>query len=333
MSKKEKNNWTNWHHLVHKAIIKDAQFIPNGIKLLIAVSGGQDSMALLTLFRDIKDYHDWEIYVWHGDHQWHSKSSIYSEELKTFCNYKQIKFYSDKADYLEVSTEEKARNWRYQKLNDIAKKLVEPNKAINNIYILTGHTSSDNAETFLLNLARGSSYKGLTGIPNKRLSDNNVYIVRPILHLSRGDTLKICEELKIPIWIDPTNLDLKLKRNIIRKNIIENLEKIYPGCSSRINNFTQKMNKFNKERTDLGKLALEACLDKKMIKRDKFNTLGLEARSTLLNQLFKEKFPKQIKSNNIDNIAKEIFKKNKGNIDLPQGIKIVWNTSYIKLIN
>ena len=61
MSKKEKNNWTNWHHLVHKAIIKDAQFIPNGIKLLIAVSGGQDSMALLTLFRDIKDYHGWEI--------------------------------------------------------------------------------------------------------------------------------------------------------------------------------------------------------------------------------------------------------------------------------
>ena len=67
MSKKEKNNWTNWHHHLHKAIIKDAKFIPNGIKLLIAVSGGQDSMALLALFKDIKDYHDWEIYVWHGD--------------------------------------------------------------------------------------------------------------------------------------------------------------------------------------------------------------------------------------------------------------------------
>ena len=92
MSKKEKNNWTNWHHLVHKAIIKDARFIPNGIKLLIAVSGGQDSMALLTLFKDIKDHHNWEIYVWHGDHQWHSKSSTYSEELKAFCNYKKIKF-------------------------------------------------------------------------------------------------------------------------------------------------------------------------------------------------------------------------------------------------
>ena len=145
--------------------------------------------------------------------------------------------------------------------------------------------------------------------------------------------MKICEELKIPIWIDPTNLDLKLKRNIIRKNILENLEKIYPGCSLRINTFTQKMNKFSGERTDLCKLALESCLDKNMIKRDKFNTLGLEARSTLLNQLFKEKFPKQIKSNRIDNIAKEIFNKNKGNIDLPHGIKIIWNKRYIEFIN
>ena len=333
MSKKEKNNWTNWHHLVHKAIIKDARFIPNGIKLLIAVSGGQDSMALLTLFKDIKDYHDWEIYVWHGDHQWHSQSSIYAEELKAFCNYKKIRFYSDKAEYIEVSTEEKARNWRYQKLHDTAKKLVGSNEGIDDVYILTGHTSSDNAETFLLNLARGSSYKGLTGIPNKRLSENNFYIVRPILNFSRADTLKICKELRIPIWIDPTNLDLEIKRNIIRKNILENLEKIYPGCCSRINTFIQKMNQYEKERSDLCNLAIQACLEKNMIKRDKFNGLGLAARSTLLNQLFRTKFPKQVKSKDLDKIARDILKKSKGIIDLPNGIKIVWNKNYINFTN
>ena len=333
MSKTGKNNWTNWHHLLHKTIIDDKTLLPKGIKLLIAVSGGQDSMALLTLFEDIKYYHDWDIYVWHGDHQWHSKSNIYSEELKIFCNCKKIKFYSDKAEYIKVSSEEKARNWRYQKLYDTAKKLVGPNNRRDNIYILTGHTSSDNAETFLLNLARGSSYKGLTGIPKKRLINNDFYIVRPILNFSRADTSKICEELKIPTWIDPTNLDLKIKRNIIRNDILENLEKIYPGCSSRINTFTQKMNKYETERTDLCKLALEACLDKQMIIRDKFNTLGLEARSTLLNQLFKEKFSKQIRSSNLDNIAEEIFKKNKGSIDLPSGTKIIWNKGYIEFTN
>jgi len=333
MSKVEKNNWTNWHHLLHKAIIEDKTFIPDGTKLLIAVSGGQDSMALLTLFDDIKSHHDWKIYVWHGDHQWHSKSSKYAEELEKFCNYKNITFYSNKANYVEVSTEDKARNWRYKKLYETGLKLVEPNKMKDNLYILTGHTSSDNAETFILNLARGSNYKGLTGIPNKRLSDNNYYIVRPILHLSRADTLKICEELKIPIWIDPTNLDLKIKRNIVRNNILENLEKIYPGCNSRINTFIQKMNQYENERSDLCKLAFKACLEKKMLKRDKFNTLGLEARSTLLNQFFKEKLLKQIKAENIDRIANDIFNKSNGTVDLPSGIKIVWNKGYIELRN
>ena len=329
MSKREKNNWTNWHHLLHKEIINDAKFIPDGIKLLLAVSGGQDSMALLTLFEDIKDSHNWEIYVWHGDHQWHPNASIYAEELKKFCNFKKINFFSDKADYIEVCTEEKARNWRYQKLYETAKQLVKPNQSMENIYILTGHTSSDNAETFLLNLARGSNFKGLTGIPKKRLSDKNLYIVRPILHFSRADTLKICEQLKIPIWIDPTNLDLKLKRNIIRTNILENLEKIYPGCSSRINTFIQKMNHYEKERSDLCKLALQASLEKNMLKRDKFNSLGLEARATLLNQIFKEKCIKQIRSYSIDKIAKAIFKKNNGTIDLPDGMQLIWNKNYI----
>jgi len=329
MSTIERNNWTNWHHILHKSIIKDPNFIPNGIKLLIAVSGGQDSMALLSLVDDIKHSHNWEIYVWHGDHQWHSKSSLYAEELKTFCTNKKIRFFSHKADYIEVSTEEKARNWRYQKLDDAAKHLAGSNKRKENIYILTGHTSSDNAETFLLNLARGSNFKGLTGIPNKRLTDNNFYIVRPILFLSRADTLKICEELKTPIWIDPTNSDLNLKRNIIRKKILEDLEKIYPGCSSRISNFIKKMNQFERERSDLSRLALTACLENKKVKRDEFIKLELEARSTLLNELFKQKFPKQIRSNNLDKISEEILKKSYGAIDLPDGIQIVWNKNYI----
>ena len=46
--------------------------------------------------------------------------------------------------------------------------------------------------------------------------------------------------MKIPVWEDPTNSDLKLKRNLVRKKIIPTLEVIYPGCSARINNFSQK---------------------------------------------------------------------------------------------
>ena len=106
--------------------------------------------------------------------------------------------------------------------------------------MLTGHTSSDNAETFILNLSRGSNFAGLSNIESKRLIENQIYLIRPILIFSREDTKQFCNDMKIPVWEDPTNSDLKLKRNLVRKNY-SYLRVIYPGCSERINNFSQKM--------------------------------------------------------------------------------------------
>ena len=63
-------NWTSWHHILHKEILGDKTLIPDGANLLIAVSGGQDSMALLNLINDMKRQHNWVVNVWHGDHQW-----------------------------------------------------------------------------------------------------------------------------------------------------------------------------------------------------------------------------------------------------------------------
>ena len=64
-------NWTSWHHLLHKQILGNRTLIPDGANLLIAVSGGQDSMTLLNLINDMKTQHNWFVNVWHGDHQWH----------------------------------------------------------------------------------------------------------------------------------------------------------------------------------------------------------------------------------------------------------------------
>ena len=78
-------NWSSWHHQLHKDILTKKTLIPKGSNILISVSGGQDSMALLTLIYDLKKLHDWSISVWHGDHQWHEKSSVYALELKSYC--------------------------------------------------------------------------------------------------------------------------------------------------------------------------------------------------------------------------------------------------------
>ena len=324
-------NWTSWHHMLHKELLSDKKLIPNGAKLLIAVSGGQDSMALLNLINDMKNQHNWFVHVWHGDHQWHEKSEKYAIELKSYCDKKNISFFCDRANKKSISSEEKARDWRYKKLSERANQLLSENSKNIDIYLITGHTSTDNAETFLLNLARGSNYAGLSYIEKKRLLENNIYLIRPLLIFSRENTKSICESMNIPIWEDPSNLDLKIKRNLIRNKIIPNFETMYPGYSKRINSFAEKMSNYNKEQYDLGKLAYLACQDEKGIKRELLNSLCVEARCTILNIFMKKNCTKQLNSNNINGLASSIFEKNKGQINLPERLKIIWDKEYINL--
>ena len=326
-----KKNWTSWHHQLHKELIIDKKLIPNGANLLIAVSGGQDSMALLNLINDIKTRHNWFINVWHGDHQWHEKSAKYALELKSYCEKKNITFFCDQANKKTIPSEEKARDWRYRKLSERANQLLNDNQKDIDIYLITGHTNSDNTETFLLNLARGSNYAGLSYIDKKRLLEKNIFLIRPLLIFSREDTKTICKMMKIPIWEDPSNSNLKIKRNLIRKKIIPTFETMYPGYSKRINSFAEKMSNYDKEQQDLGKLAYLSCIDTNGVKRNLLNSLCIEARCTILNIFLKKNCTKQLNSNNINFLASSIFEKDRGQINLPERLKIIWNKDYINL--
>ena len=324
-------NWTSWHHLLHKDILSNKTLIPKRAKLLIAVSGGQDSMALLNLINDIKTQHNWVVNVWHGDHQWHEKSETYAQELERYCNKKNISFFLDRAEKQDISSEEKARDWRYSKLRERANQLLIENQQEINVYLLTGHTNTDNAETFLLNLARGSNYAGLSYIDKKRMLKKHIYLIRPLLIFSREDTKEFCKHSNIPIWEDPTNDDLTIKRNLVRKKIIPMLETMYPGCSKRINSFAEKMSNFYNEQNDLGNLAYLFCKDSSGLKRELLDSLCIEARCTILNTFLRKNCTKQLSSKNITYLASSILEKDNGQINLPKGLKILWNKDYINL--
>tara|TARA_Y100001970_G_scaffold286787_1_gene409814 strand:+ start:16695 stop:17699 length:1005 start_codon:yes stop_codon:yes gene_type:complete len=332
-SHRPKDNWSKWHHIFHKQFLHDNKFIPKNANLLIAVSGGQDSMALMTLINDIKSQHNWTINVWHGDHQWHKNSKFIKNNLEDYCAKNDIPFYCDTANKEEISSEDKARNWRYEKLCKRVDELNTQENLLNTFYIITGHTSTDSSETFLLNLARGSNYAGLSGIPKKRSLKNVYEIRRPILIFSRKDTYSFCQSFKIPFWEDPTNLDLSIKRNLIRHKVIPFLNEINPGATNSINKFVAKMSNYNNEQADLCKLALEACRNKNGIRRVILNKLGIEARSTIIHTFIKEKCTKQISSQNIDTITLAISSKDNGSINLPSGLKIIWTKNTIKLEN
>tara|TARA_B100000963_G_scaffold106442_1_gene92450 strand:+ start:2371 stop:3369 length:999 start_codon:yes stop_codon:yes gene_type:complete len=330
MDSRSNNNWTKWHHIFHKKIFNDAKFIPKEIQLLISVSGGQDSMALLTLLDDIKDKYKWSINVWHGDHKWHSNSGQFAKNIKNYCSQKNINFYSDIANKRNVCTEETAREWRYKKLSKKASEILNT-KNVKSVYVLTGHTSTDSTETFLLNLARGSNFAGLGGIPKKRLLNDKYVLVRPFLIFTRDETSKICKDLKIPFWEDPTNSDISLKRNFIRHKVIYELEKFYPGCSSRINTFINHMREVNEERSELCDLAIQSCISEKGIKRSILINLGEQARSTILYSLLNKKCIKQISSKNITDLSEQIIKKHQGEKSFPNGITVIWNKNFITI--
>ena len=135
------------------------QLLPQGSSLLLAVSGGQDSMALLALLQDLAPLHGWGLSLWHGDHRWHRGSSQIAAELNSWCEQRQLPLQVDQAAPGHVPSEAKARQWRYERLEQRGREAGAD--------VVTGHTASDRAETMLLQLARGSDL-GRPGGPAQR---------------------------------------------------------------------------------------------------------------------------------------------------------------------
>ena len=111
------------------------------------------------------------------------------------------------------------------------------------------------------------------------------------------------------------------------------LEGIYPGCSHRINNFIGKMKNYSQERSELCELAIKSCLCNEGIRRTLLNELGKHARSTILHSLLSTKCKKQISSKNIDDLSKQVFAKNSGQKCFSNGVKVIWNKNFIRIIS
>ena len=208
------NNWTQLHARLHQTLRKRS-LLPKQAKILIAVSGGQDSLCLGKLLLDLRDKWNWEIAIAHCDHQWSTDAGI-AERVGAVAVSWQLPFYLKVADILK-ETEAAARKWRYQALIEIAREH-------DFTYIVTGHTKSDRAETFLYNLIRGAGADGLAALSWKRSLTKEIALVRPILNVYRQETWDFCQQFDLPIWHDVLNESNKFARNRIRRDLIPYLQ-------------------------------------------------------------------------------------------------------------
>ncbi len=334
MSQSSKNDrsWSKWHMRLHKRLKQNKSLLPRNSTLLLAISGGQDSMALLKLIIDLRRLYQWQIEIWHGDHQWHAKSERTKEELKRWCLNEQISFHSKKAPKQDVTNEKKARDWRYKNLIIKAKLLSSKNIYYPCTRILTGHTATDRAETIIMNLARGSDLIGLSTLREQRALESNLELARPLLIFNRNETLEICKEFNLPIWIDPSNENINLTRNKIRKEILPILNSIYKGADSRIASLANRLESYSEDQQSLAKIAIKFCQGDEInsLSRQKLSDFSNSIRKVILANWLKMLGVTRLTALQIEEINTKISQRNPpGNIHLHGNFLISWNKKTI----
>lgn len=194
--------------------------ISNGDKIVVAVSGGPDSMSLLNVLISMKEKFNIELFVAHVNHMIRAVADSETEYVKRFCESKNIPCFVKKVDVIKIaeqekiSTEEAGRNERYKFFDEIFNQ-VGANK------IAIAHNKNDNAETVLMNIMRGTSPSGIKGIEPVR---DNKYI-RPLIDTNRQDIEKYCEECNLNPKFDESNNENVYTRNKIRNLLIPYIKK------------------------------------------------------------------------------------------------------------
>jgi len=205
--------------------IKEKKLWKSNQKLLLAISGGADSVALFYLLLD-SGYH---FTAAHCNFKLRGKESEGDEKfVQALCKKYKIKLHCACFDTTKYAKENKlsiqmaARELRYNYFNKL---LHENNYEI----ILTAHHANDLVETFFINLLRGSGLKGLAGIPAKRGK-----VVRPLLPFGRNEIENYLKNSKIAYKEDSSNRDDKYLRNNLRLHIIPSLVKLNPSFSKTL---------------------------------------------------------------------------------------------------
>ncbi len=210
-------------------------YVFKGDRVVVACSGGADSMCLLSLMMEKQKDTDFELVVLHVNHNIRDEEADRDEKfVRDFCEKNKIKFVCKTVKALEYakkfnkSIEQGARELRY----DAFAKVLEEENANK---IAVAHHKDDQAETILMHILRGSSIKGASGMAS--VSGN---IIRPLLEFSRKDIEEYNKHHGVLSVEDSTNSDVNYRRNFLRHQVLPEIEKIYPGAINALCEFAKR---------------------------------------------------------------------------------------------
>ncbi len=199
-----------------------------GDRVVVAVSGGPDSVCLLNILYGLRQALEVELAVAHLDHG--LRPAVDEDETRfvaSLAHDLNLPFFTQKLKEAlnpgDASLEEKAREFRYRFFDQVKSRASAQKIAL-------GHTLDDQAETVLMRLLRGSGPSGLSGIPPVR--DNT--IIRPLIEMTRGEVQGYLQKRRLHYMTDASNADPTYLRNHIRLNLMPRLEAIQPRVVERL---------------------------------------------------------------------------------------------------
>lgn len=209
--------------------------LETGDSVIIALSGGPDSVALLYLINNLSLKYKLKLYIAHLNHGLRGKEAERDEKFcKNLAKKLKIPFFSNKIYIKKIKDQEKgrsieelARRERYKFLLGVAKK-------VNASKIVLGHTADDQVETVTMRFIRGAGTKGLSGIPPKRKLSSGVWIIRPLFCIWKDEIIQFLKKKKISFKKDSTNKKIDFLRNRIRHELIPILTKYNSGIKNVI---------------------------------------------------------------------------------------------------
>lgn len=230
-------------------LIREYGMLPRGSRVLVALSGGPDSVGLLMALYRLRPVLGFELAAAHYNHGLRGpeayRDEVFCGQLVQLCCGAQtlpdgtvlppVKLFVGRGDVIteaqrnKAGMEETARAMRYTFLRQIAREQGCDK-------IATAHTADDNAETILLHLARGTGLQGLTGI-----HPAGEELIRPMLTCTKGEIERWLWDNSVPFVIDSTNSNQAYARNRIRQQVTPVLEELYPGFSRRLTDTTQRL--------------------------------------------------------------------------------------------
>lgn len=294
---------------------------------IVGFSGGCDSLCLLDILNQLSKKYGFKLVAAHLNHNWRGEESLQDElNCKNFCESLKIEFISETSE-IGPKTEISARELRYNFFLKIARKY-------KNSSVFTAHSRTDNAETIIYRIIKGTGVNGLQGIPAKRMAEE-IPIYRPLLSVSRNKIQDYCRSKGLVANVDSSNFDISYKRNFIRQKIMPLFDEINFHAEKSITTLSKiAISQTNIVNEYIDLINKEIYFDNKVL-TEKFVKLSADVQKKIIYDKCLERnldYDRKKVENILEFILENIDSKSGSRYSLTNDLWLFVNSQYIYLI-